>query len=272
MVDLEKIQEYELNILVYIDEICRKNQIRYYLGFGTLIGAIRHHGFIPWDDDIDILMPRPDYERFIDVMNSQEFHRYKMCCIENEKEWTAPLAKVIDTKTKLNQTGHREKMDLGLYIDVFVIDGLPEDYTERKRLYKKLDRLQKFWGACEHRNRPLNSGQIVKNSMKNMISVVMNIFSSARGFSEKINNILKEYPYDTSKFVGVNGYMPYPRESVCVPKEVFGEGCEVAFEGHGFIAPAQYDLYLKKIYGDYMKLPSESERVAHHKYTLEFLE
>lgn len=269
MVDLKTIQSMELDIMKYIDRICRENNIIYYLGFGTLIGAIRHKGFIPWDDDIDILMPRDDYERFSKYCKENCDSRYHFCDIETEEKWTAPLAKVIDTKTILNQVGHKEKMNLGLYVDVFAMDGVPSAVKERDRWFRKLDFLQKLWSGCEYEKRPAVN---VINIIKNVITILLNLITSGRRISILIDNEVKKYSYNECSIVGPNTYVVYPRNKMCINKDVFGKGCDVEFEGAMFRAPSKYDEYLRAIYGDYMKLPPEDKRIAHHNYSLEILE
>lgn len=121
---IQDVQKLEFDILKYIKKVCDENKINYYLAYGTLIGAVRHHGFIPWDDDIDIMMPREDFIKFVESTNKDKHDYFKVVCRENNTNFTAPLPKVIDSRTKLTQHyGFIEKVDLGVYVDIFILDG-----------------------------------------------------------------------------------------------------------------------------------------------------
>lgn len=269
-VDLKTVQQYTTGILCYIDKVCRENQITYYLAYGSLLGAIRHQGFIPWDDDIDILMPRPDFEKFLQLTSQSPDPRYRLYCVENEARWTAPLPKVVDTHTILHQTNHREKMDLGLYVDVFVLEGVPAQPRTLAAWRKKLDLLQKLWGGCEYEKRPLAKGTFLKNSCKNAVSVFLDLLIGSRRASIALCKEAAKYPFADSDTVTTAQYHVYPWHKDSTTKQILGQGCDVTFEGHSFRAPQQWDAYLKNLYGDYMQLPPVEERAPHHTYHLEF--
>lgn len=125
LISFEEHKKIQLSILRDIDVFCQKNQIKYFLAFGTLLGAIRHKGFIPWDDDIDIAMPRPDYNKFILSFNGM-VDNLKVLAPEIDLDYYAPYANVYDTRTVLEEKGTSHlKFEIGVKIDVFPIDGVP---------------------------------------------------------------------------------------------------------------------------------------------------
>ena len=124
-----EVKKIELDMLAYIHKVCVENNIRYWVCGGTLIGAIRHNGFIPWDDDIDIDMPRPDFERFKKIADSS---RYMLLTAENEKYYYAS-AKLVDNNTVLNENNFEGNIDgLGVFVDIFPLDGLPSDAKKQR--------------------------------------------------------------------------------------------------------------------------------------------
>ena len=133
---VEELQKIELEILKYIDKVCKENNLTYFLAYGTLIGAIRHKGFIPWDDDVDIQMPRDDYNKLCDILK-EENGRYKLLDHKEGLGYIYPFAKVIDSNTRLIETGLTETVNMGVYIDIFPIDGTPNDFKKRKKYLKK---------------------------------------------------------------------------------------------------------------------------------------
>ena len=125
--ELEELHQIELDMLKEIDRICRRENIQYYLAGGTLLGAVRHKGFIPWDDDIDIAMARDEYERFLKVMKKERHPYLKIFAMEFDKEYQYTFAKVVDTRTRLIEEIGKDLPDMGVFIDIFPIDGLGND-------------------------------------------------------------------------------------------------------------------------------------------------
>ncbi len=144
-ISLEEQKKIILNILVDFDRVCRNNNIRYTLAYGSLLGAVRHKGFIPWDDDIDIIVAREDYNRLMLILNNELTSNHEFITVKNNKGFSAPLAKIIDNTTVLIQLGKTtDSISLGAYIDVFVYDWVPADFQERKKVFKKAIFLQKI--------------------------------------------------------------------------------------------------------------------------------
>ena len=122
----EEIKKIEISILDYIASVCEENNIGYYLAYGTLLGAIRHHGFIPWDDDIDIYMLREDYMKFIEIAKEHIHHRYKLLSIYNDDDYYYEFAKVVDSNTKLKINNVKQIKKEGVWVDIFPLDNVPK--------------------------------------------------------------------------------------------------------------------------------------------------
>lgn len=255
-VSSEQLKEIQLNILREVHSFCEENGIKYFLTYGTLIGAIRHKGYIPWDDDIDICMPRPDYEKFMKTFNGSQ-ERYKFVSYEIDRKFLYTFGKVIDTNTELIESS-KIKYPLGINIDIFPIDGIDDDLaTLRKQtiLRNLID---------------LKTVKISKlNSFKfNVILFIGRIVLSPVPVGFLVNKMItnaKSHLFEESKKVccvvmGTKLNRP-------VPKEYFAEQKLVEFEQYKFYAPIGYDAYLRSVYGDYMELPPEDKRVSHHVFT-----
>ena len=143
---LAKVQELSFGILQFIKRICDENQIRYYLAYGTLIGAVRHKGFIPWDDDVDIMMPRKDYKKLLAILNSKPHPYYKLISADTDERFQVPLPKVVDTRTVLIQDYDIvETVPLGVYVDIFLMDGAGNDYQAAVNHYDEAFKLYRYW-------------------------------------------------------------------------------------------------------------------------------
>ena len=142
---LEEVKQVELEILLVFDRVCRENGLKYSMCAGTLLGAVRHQGFIPWDDDIDLCMPRPDYEKLIRLSREGKlFPEYlKLACFE-EGTLDSPYMKIMDTRTRIREENYTQQDVKSLWIDVFPVDGLPDTWKETVRLYQKAQFLCKL--------------------------------------------------------------------------------------------------------------------------------
>ena len=146
-IGLDEIKKIELDILIYIDSLCKQNHLRYFLCGGTLLGAIRHKGFIPWDDDIDISMPRPDYDKLISLIGSNSSY---MVLTPANCDFYYNFAKVVDTRTTLCEIDNTPIKNMGVYIDIFPLEGMPDNDIEREQHYKQLDRVREKIKSFAH--------------------------------------------------------------------------------------------------------------------------
>lgn len=245
---LEQVKNCELDILLYVGSICKEHNLRYYLSFGTLIGAIRHKGFIPWDDDIDISMPREDYEKLIVIAGSLLNQRYKILSYTT-KGYPYPFIKVVDSCTRIEDDGVVNYPHKGLWIDIFPIDGFK---SSRRPLVSKLTiYIERLRSLASYRYLPSKHKKYV------LIWCVARIIGY-RFFQLLIEKLSKNRGFDYYDYSGCL-YAPLK----IMPKDVYGHGCLVEFEGYKFPVPSEFDLFLKEVYGDYMKLPPKEKQVSH---------
>lgn len=265
VIDSNKFQQITIEILKDFDDVCRENNLRYSIAFGTLLGAVRHKGYIPWDDDIDVIMPRMDYIKFLSVAHEMK-ENHKLISIETEKDFMSPLAKIIDTNTVLHQKEHvAERIDLGVYIDVFVLDYIPESKKKTNRVYKVCNILQKGWSFCE------NGPSAQCSPILRMLRRCANRTKLARVFSILLNSYAKKIRVCNGMLSNLLfGYSD--RSYYVMPENVFDQLEEYDFEKIKVLGLKDYDKYLTRWYGDYMELPPVESRVLHHSYEVYFRE
>ncbi len=252
LVEIKKIQIDILNSFV---SFCEANGLTYYLAYGTLIGAVRHKGYIPWDDDVDVIMPRPDYIHFITKYKNE---RYKVFCPEKDKDCPFTYGKLFDSQTILKEHTSRN-YQIGLNIDIFILDGMPEDDNKALMHIKKC----KPW---------LNIMDVKKIAYNKKRSIIKNLilFSLKLLFSplpyntvrNKVIKLNKMYDYNSSVFCSDLCYT----SALHLPKSVFGSGIMAQFEDREYMIPKDYHTWLSRVYGDYMTLPPLENRITHHDY------
>ena len=253
------IQAVCMDMLRLVDRVCRAEKITYFLSGGTLIGAVRHQGFIPWDDDIDIMMPRPEFERFLKAAPKYMPARYRMVHCSQPGDYAMPWVRIWDMHTKLVPS-HTQKVFTGhLFLDVFPIDALPADKRMSDLFFKEI----RFWDIllkCSRRKAlwPDERLQALKKVLMAFTSVL-----EPRRWACLLDRAAKRRPYEKAKFAGVVTVTHYgSRERM--PAGVFAGSVPVTFEGETYPAPVGWDTYLTNLYGNYMQLPPEDKRVTDH--------
>lgn len=263
-IDLACFKQLAGEILFDFDSICRKHNIKYSIAFGTLLGAVRHKGYIPWDDDIDIIITRDNYKKFLKVGVAELCENHKLLSIETEMEYASPLPKIIDTRTVLHQLGHiQESVELGVYIDVFVLDPTPSSKFQKKIIYKFCDIKQRIWtfAECE----PHKEAVVFLN----MIRKVINKFRINKPVAHWIHRaaIRKRKTIDSYSNLM---FCAYGREKNEIDNDRLMDVVDYEFENHKVMGIRDFDWYLKRIYGNYMKLPPIEKQVTLHEYTVMF--
>ena len=253
IMSVEEVKQTELGILTDIADFCDKNRIVYFLAYGTLIGAVRHQGFIPWDDDVDIWMPRRDYNKFIETYKSDKYKAVS----PYDKMARHSMLKVIDTRTaKIEPCVDYKDGYLGVDVDVFPLDGEPDTDEEFEKWYKKLYRLYKNYHYLSVDPKSSRGCFVYYCFYKLFGSKKITVLKKADGLH-------KEYPYEKSEYVGaVETIFNFPQNRF--KKEWFSESIEMDFENKRFKVPIGYDKILTQMYGDYMKLPPKEKQITHH--------
>lgn len=265
--DIKDVQALILDILRYFKTMCDENGLKYYLAYGTLIGAVRHQGFIPWDDDVDVHMPRDDFKKLVQIMKENPHPYYRLVCRENNPEFTAPLPKLVDSRTRLTQSyGFIEKVELGVYIDIFLLDGAGKSKEEGYEYYKDAYKLYKHWNRADTMMFPQG-----KNKFVSLLKWIKHVPEKAKGIYYWLDKIeehnSKQSFYDCDFIGALEAGTPQAERNVW-PRSYFEDAERLMFEGTEFRVPCNYDAVLRGEYGDYMKLPPIEKRVSHHKYDI----
>lgn len=251
----------ELNFMMLEDfiEICDNHDIEYFLSYGTLIGAVRHNGFIPWDDDIDLFMFRDQHDKLIRIMNENPSEKYEILSLENQKDYCRVYSQFNLKGTKTEEYYDlKSDFTLGLSLDIFVLDNMPSKtismkyFIVKQKIYKKLLWIHEI---------VYNEAYISKNKERlgKIIKIIFKIFNiNSRTIKKLAYNLINSCDSNDSEYVcdlySVYGIEPYPRKW-------FSEAKKVKFESIEVNIPVGYDEYLTLIYGDYMKVPPEEERL-----------
>lgn len=258
---LQEMKEIELEILKHFHAFCVENNIRYYLSHGTLLGTIRYKGFIPWDDDVDVLVPREDYNKIISLFKDTE--QYKLFCFERQPEYRFPYAKLCDITTFKDEPGFDNGAKLGLDMDIFPLDAWDDDLEKAKKEVKALQKANFRLGLTKHCKLP-SSGNFVKRTAKSLLM----LFCKMRGskyYMKKIIDISTRFEGKSARYLGDKAWCVYGERDI-LPAEIFEEQIELEFEGHKFFGPKGYDAYLTSLYGDYLPEPPKEKQKTHHSF------
>ena len=256
---LREIQLCELEMLVEFDKICRENNLKYSLSGGTLLGAVRHKGFIPWDDDIDVIMSRPDYEKFRNIFREKADVKKFDLADDRGDGAEYPFLKILSKTVKIEKSGFNEVNNL--WIDIFPVDGYPSDRQKSLNLIKKAQFYKKTVLVSKYESLSQYRGKHSKLTL-----LMGRVFAKMYGVRRALKNSLKlalKHPYDSSEYVGVVTWGTYGIGERLL-KSKYESLTELEFEGHRFYCVAYYDEYLRGLYGDYMQLPPEEKRITHH--------
>ena len=268
-IDLEEYKNILLEIMDCIHDFCEENDIHYYLLYGSMIGAVRHKGFIPWDDDIDIGMLRADYEKFCKCFNKQvRNRRFQLLSIDETPGYYLSFAKVADQNTVLEEE-IADAINIGAYVDVFPLDSCPGDLGEAENFAKKPGMLRKILLAKSLKWR--KGRALGKNLVVSVCRPLLAPFSRER-LIRKIDAAASEFKDDAqSKYIGEIVLSTYGSRGIWL-REWFGDGRLYEFEGREYYGPCDYDKFLTGVYGDYMKLPPADQQVAHHDFKVWMVE
>lgn len=256
----QEIQAICLDTLRLVDKICKRENIPYFLSGGTLLGAVRHQGFIPWDDDIDLMMPRADYERFLKAAPKYMGTRYALAHPKLRSDYPFPWIRILDLHTRVETSGKQKLSSGTLFLDIFPIDGLPANEKWSNLFFKEI-RARDILLKCSRR-----AGLFEDERLQALKRVLMRLtaFRSPSSWARALNRAAMRHDFSKAKYAGVVTVTHYgSRERM--PVEVFRGTTYVTFEGGRYPAPIGYHTYLSRLYGDYMTLPPEEERFSRHR-------
>lgn len=249
--DIQELRQIQMGILDKVHQFCEQHGLRYFLSSGTLIGAVRHKGYIPWDDDIDIYMPRQDYEQFLlTFSDAQDIYRVLNPATEPHYYYT--FAKVVDQRTRMVEK-ETEGYEIGVYMDIFPVDYVTDDLQERQRIFKEKKRLYKIRRCKISNSNPLQS---------QLAYVVYKYWPlSVRQIEREIRRMIV---LDEPTHTVCNMTEAGPGIKGCFPAEDIASAVDIEFEGRLYKTMVGYKDYLERTYGDYMTLPPVEQRVTHH--------
>ena len=262
---LNEIHEETLSLLKKIIEICEKLNIRYYFAYGSLIGVVRHKGFIPWDDDLDIQMLRPDYDVFFNycLAHEKDLYPYKLLCLESEPDYPYSLPRFSNLEFRLKTKMHKD-IKMGVFIDIYVLDGVGNEDDNYLKPMKKKNMIRRFLlqairPSCFDHDRSF---------FQNMKTLPIFLFSHALGkdyFIKKLNSMKDTYSYDDSEYVGV---ITWDSSLKRMKKMDYINGTTGLFNNIQVSIPNNWDKILRDEYGDYMVLPPKEKQKPTHNYKL----
>lgn len=255
---IEEAKKIELDILDFIDSFCKENGINYCINYGTLIGAIRHKGFIPWDDDIDLSMTRENYERFIQLFSEKQ-SRYQILSLETDNQYFNNFIKIVDPTTKIIDTRNTKTYDSGIFIDIFPMDTFND--SKVVDICYKLESF-KLLSFSKHKNIVYGDSKL-----KDLIRTLFWIFFrpvSPRFFANQIEKQIQKYRVEDGKYIA---FIPSKlKEKEIFPRDMFDELIEIPFEHLVLPAPKRFDVVLKQFYDDYMTVPPKEKQIYIHEF------
>ena len=255
-----------LHVLRAVVRVLDELKIPYYMQGGTMLGAIRHGGFIPWDDDVDLGIPRAEYDRLLKEVATHLPENLELRTYDDPTNHHYYFARIVDTRYQIRRMGSIEERMENIWVDLFPLDGMPNGFAARQwHKFRLLMTRLKFHLSCFEKvnikrpGRPLLERVIIKIAMITRVGKWFN----TRKQLDKMDYLLKKYPPERSEYlVNFTGQTSYKFNEM-FKKEVYGAGKGYAFESLTLVGPEQYDAYLKSLYGDYMTPPKEEDRNAH---------
>ncbi len=242
----QQVRDIQLDIACYVDRLCRENGLNYYMTGGTLLGAVRHKGYIPWDDDIDLTIPVPDYKKLTELIVKDG--KYDVFSVYTDGiKCPFFYMRIVDKKSVMKMWEYPILTTGGVSIDVFPLIGMPENEEERSIFFKNIRQLN-----TEYINSYIEHGSIDEVAERQKI------------IQKEVVDMMEAYDFYSSEYAGyiLSKYW----EKDIMPRNIYDGSKYMDFESIRLVAPSGYDGYLSRIFGDYMKLPPENEQYVTHNY------
>ena len=261
---LREIQLKELELLKKLDAFCKKNKIKYFISYGTLLGAVRHKGFIPWDDDIDVSMMRDDFDRFCELIQKDKTLKFKSFQTDKDYKYYVPIV-YDDSVDIVSRNGEKDRI-IHPWVDIFPYDGTPNNKLKRKfyliNCYRRL--VQINLSAIDEivktkkKGRPFHERAIIAVGKTLKVGKIFNTKKQLY----KLDKKFRKYKIENSDYIQC--FMAGDKMKECIEKKYFEPFKDYTFEGHRFPGVNDYDGYLTHFYGDYMTPPPVEDRGTTH--------
>lgn len=261
---MKKVWAIELDLLREFIELCEARGIRYFVGFGTMLGAVRHKGFIPWDDDLDVWLPREDYEKLLKIPASEIPEPYFLQTTENDEDYYAPFARLRNSNTTGILVSKNNKCNNGIYIDIYQLDGLSGTGLGQNFRSFRVHVKNVKGNAFTFNINP----SLITRTLHKVLRSKLSRFDPVRNY-RKVQKLSKKIPWDNTEKVGLIAYSRYPYKQQFFDKKDFEGAVKMPFEMLTVNVPSGYDHILTVQYGDYMKFPPVEKRGLWHDFTFD---
>lgn len=262
--NIRKVQLAQLQILRDFILFCEEHNLRYFMAGGALIGVLRHKGFIPWDDDIDLSMPRKDFDKFVALQNKYP-DGYSLVNHDIEPTWQFNFCQFVDDKSEIIVHMNEVPRSCKIWIDVFPEDGLP-DNPIRRWFHVKHILMYRYLIQVPNVKTQIDTHKVGRPWYEKIVIKILHFLPLGKLINvdkmlKAMERLLRKYDYDNSKYVG--SLLGKYRGKEVVPRNYWGNGIKLRFENIMVSCPVEFDKLLTRIYGDYMKMPPEDKRVGH---------
>ncbi len=266
---LIQVQNAALEILKEISHICEENNLRYFLTYGTLIGAVRNGGIIPWDDDIDIMMPRPDYNKLVEyfIKNRKKLQPLELFDNTINSKYPHIIGRVSDNRFRLNFANEKD-YGIGVFVDIYPLDGVGDNYKRAVKLIKKTKKLASFCFLTSRKHYKRDNTQSLLKMIIKFPAYVIAKINGNKHYITKLNKYSDMFDYDSSKYVACLVWPVGKKNGLdrdVFERELFNTKT-IMFEDALFNIPVGYDKFLTVTYGNYMEPLPEKDRKTHHTY------